>query len=67
MRIHDEEILFGVGDRVLTKDGRQGIIDKIMSASVYYEARPIASFTQYTYVVLVEEERLYLKANQLLK
>lgn len=67
MRIHDEELLFGIGDLVLTTAGQSGIIDQIMTASVYYEARPIASFIQYTYVVLVEEKTLYLKADQLLK
>jgi|TARA_B110000196_G_C21060848_1_gene622324 hypothetical protein len=67
MRIDDEILLFDIGDRVLTKDGRHGIIDKIMTSSVYYEARPIASFMQYTYVVLIEEKKLYLRADQLIK
>jgi len=67
MRILDEQQLFEIGDQVLLEDGRPGIVDSVISSSVYYEARPIASFTEFTYVVVVDGKREYLKAKQLSK
>ncbi len=66
MRIPDEQQLYRPGDEVTIASGKLGIVDNVLSNSVYYEARPIASYTQYTYVVTCEDgQRHYLKADEI--
>ena len=65
MRIPDEKQLFDIGDKVLTSSGEYGVVRSVMSTSHYYEARPIASFIKYTYVVAVGEEKLYLSSDEI--
>ena len=72
MRIPDETQQFEIGDSVMITDSTidagsssVGTVISIYSSSVYYEARPIASFTEYTYVIRVAEQRHYLKARQI--
>lgn len=66
MRIPDEKQLFHPGDAVVILSGGGGVVTNIMSHSVYYEARPIASYIQYTYVVeCAKGNRQYLKANEI--
>jgi hypothetical protein len=65
MRIPDERQLFQKGERVLTLRGEVGIVKTVSTCSVYYEARPIASYTQYSYGVEVDGEIRHLKSSQL--
>ena len=66
MRIFDEKQLYQPGDKVTTSSGLSVIVCNVMSHSVYYEARPIASYLQYTYVVECSEgQRYYLKADEI--
>ena len=68
MRIPDEEQLYKQGDNVMLEEGRPGTISNVLSHSVYYEARPIASYIQYTYVVTCERgDKHYLKAADILR
>ena len=66
MRIPDERQLFNKGDRVVTLRGEPGIVKSVSSCSVYYEARPIASYTQFHYGVEIAGEVRHLKTSQLL-
>ena len=66
MRIPDERQLFQKGERVITLRGEEGIIKTVSTCSVYYEARPIASYTEYRYSVEVNGEIRYLKSSQLM-
>jgi hypothetical protein len=65
MRIPDEKQLFKIGDEVETLTGLKGIVSSVIASSTYYEARPIASYTSYTYVVIAGDEKLYLQAKLL--
>jgi ribosomal protein S4E len=74
MRIPDEKQLFQIGEEVFLVSGDSekstsspvGIIDAVISHSVYYEHRPIATYLQYTYVVKIADEKVYLKADKLM-
>lgn len=65
MRILDEQQLFEIGDKVFTTSGVKGVVDSVITASTYYEARPIASYTSYTYVIVTADEKLYLSADEI--
>jgi len=72
MRIPDEVQKFQIGESVIVTDQSLaseqhtfGTVESVLASSVYYEARPIASFTEYTYVIRIAEQRHYLKANQI--
>ena len=68
MRLPDEKQLYKQGDNVILEEGRSGTISNVLSHSVYYEARPIASYIQYTYVVTCERgDKQYLKAADILR
>ena len=68
MRLPDEKQLYKPGDNVVFEEGRSGTVDNVLSNSVYYEARPIASYVQYTYVVTCDRgDRHYLKAADILR
>ncbi|HIE83824.1 MAG TPA: hypothetical protein EYQ00_08280 [Dehalococcoidia bacterium] len=66
MRILDERQLFQKGEEVITLHGEKGIIKTISTCSVYYEARPIASYTSYRYGVEVNGEIRHLDSSQLM-
>ena len=74
MRIPDEQQLFQKGDEVFLVDGAPGkppssmvgIVESVLTSSIYYEHRPIASYTTYTYVVKINGEKIYLKADELM-
>ncbi len=65
MRIPDEKQLFKEGDHVRTSYG-DGVVEFVNFHSVYYEARPIASYIKYYYVVKISGERRSLKANEII-
>mgnify|MGYP001231338857 CR=1 FL=1 len=66
MRILDEKQLYQPGDKVTTHSGLSVVVRNVMSHSVYYEARPIASYLQFTYVAECSEgQRYYLKADEI--
>ncbi len=68
MRLPDEKQLYKQGDNVVLEEGRCGTVSDVLSHSVYYEARPIASYIQYTYVVTCDRgNRHYLKADDILR
>lgn len=72
MRIPDEKRKFEIGDLVSLigetehhNSGDIGEVVSIIATSNYYEARPIASYTTWTYVVKLPHEKVYLKADKL--
>ena len=65
MRILDEHQMFQVGDEVQTTEGEIGIVKRVNSHSVYYEARPIASYTRYYYIIDVDGKTRSLKLEQI--
>lgn len=65
MRIPDETQLYNPGDEVIMPEGLTGVVQSVRSHSVYYEARPIASYLRYTYIVEYNGRQHYLKADQL--
>ena len=68
MRLPDEKQLYRKGDKVTTVEGMSGVISSVSTHSVYYEARPIASYTRYTYVMTcVDGNNHYLKADEIVR
>ena len=66
MRIPDEVQVYQPGDNVFTLDGHPAVVRNVLSSSVYYEARPIASYLKYTYVLeCANGIRHYLSADQI--
>ena len=72
MRIPDETRKFEIGDLVSligeTEHHNSGTIGEVVSiigTSNYYEARPIASYMTWTYVVKLPNEKVYLPADKL--
>lgn len=66
MRIPDEQQVFQVGDKVKTLEGQSGVVIRIRSSSVYYEARPIASYTRYNYIIDIDGKTHSLKLDQII-
>jgi len=67
MRLPDEKQLYSQGDKVTTVEGVSGVIRSVSSHSVYYEARPIASYIRYTYVMTCSAGKdYYLKADEII-
>jgi hypothetical protein len=66
MRIPDEQQIFQVGDKVETIEGQAGVVVRISSCNVYYEARPIASYTQYNYIIDIDGKTHSLKLDQII-
>lgn len=65
MRIADEKQLYSPGDKVVTPTGVAGVVRSVSTHSVYYEARPIASYLRYTYVVECSGSKVWLTADEL--
>ena len=72
MRIPDEKRMFEIGDSVILVEGTKshhpgdvGEVVSIIATANYYEARPIASYTTWTYVVKLPQEKVYLPADKL--
>tara|TARA_Y100001958_G_scaffold157117_1_gene151391 strand:+ start:870 stop:1145 length:276 start_codon:yes stop_codon:yes gene_type:complete len=72
MRIPDEKRMFEIGDSVVLVEGTKehnpgdlGEVVSIIGTSNYYEARPIASYMTWTYVVKLPHEKVYLSADKL--
>jgi hypothetical protein len=66
MRIPDELQIFNVGDKVKTVAGQAGIVTSVSSCSVYYEHRPIASFTRFHYSVDIDGDIHRLSLDQII-
>ena len=66
MLIPDQPQLFKTGDEVTTVRGEEGIVKNVSSYSVYYEHRPIASYTDYRYTVEIAGELRYLTSDQII-
>jgi len=66
MRIPDEQQMFYVGDKIETVAGETGTVTSVSSHSVYYEHRPIASYTQYYYSVEIDGDIRRLKLEQII-
>lgn len=54
MRIPDEKQIFEPGDTALYREETPVTIDGIHTQNVYYEHRPIASYTSYLYSTVDE-------------
>jgi len=67
MRIPDEQQIFQVGDEVETIEGQLGIVKHVNTHSVYYEHRPIASYTSYNYAVDIDDKIHILKLDQIIQ
>lgn len=66
MRIPNERQIFDIGDEVKTTSGQTGTVTSVSSYSVYYEHRPIASYTKYCYSVDVGGDIHRLKLEQII-
>ena len=66
MLIPDQCQLFKIGDEVTTVNGEEGIVKNVSSHSVYYEHRPIASYTDYRYTIEIGGELHYLASDQII-
>lgn len=68
MRRLDEKQCFNKDDEVIIEDRPElgiGVISYVGRESVYYEARPIASYTRYRYSVEFKSENISCSANEL--
>ena len=72
MRIADEKKKFKIGDSVVLIEktnehnvGDVGVVGSIIATSNYYEHRPIACYFTWTYVVCINEDKLYLSGDKL--
>jgi hypothetical protein len=68
MRWFDEKQCFNEGDEVIVEDNPElgiGTISAVNTHSVYYEARPIASYTAYRYYVDFKSEKKSYAASEL--
>jgi len=68
MRWFDEKQCFNEGDEVIVESCPElgvGTISFVNSHSVYYEARPIASYTAFRYYVEFKTEKKSYSANEI--
>ena len=68
MRWFDEKQCFNKGDEVLVEGCPElgiGTVSFVCPMSVYYEARPISSYTAYRYTVEFKTEKKSYSANEL--
>jgi len=67
-RIPDEEQLFEVGDKALMHGEALVTIERVHYQTVYYEARPVATYQAYQYAVLDKDnKRHYAETKDLSK
>ena len=68
MRWFDEKQCFNKGDEVIVESRPElgvGTVSFVNSHSVYYEARPIASYTAFYYSVEFKSEKKSFSADEL--